>query len=124
DHVWPLVRRELPEARLDIAGRNPPVSVRELGDREGMTVIGPVVEMPPYFARAHAAVVPILTGAGIRVKIVEAMANGRAIVSTSLGWEGLPGVEPGRHLLVADSPRDFAAATVRLLEDRELRGRL
>jgi glycosyltransferase involved in cell wall biosynthesis len=60
----------------------------------------------------------------MRVKIVEAMANGRSVVSTSLGWEGLPYVEPGRHLLVADSPSDFAAATVRLLQDTELRRRL
>jgi glycosyltransferase involved in cell wall biosynthesis len=69
-------------------------------------------------------VVPILTGAGIRVKIVEAMSAGRAIVSTSRGWEGLAHVEPGRHLLVADDPREFAEETIRLLRDRELRERL
>ncbi len=73
--------------------------------------------MDPYFARAHAVVVPILTGAGVRVKIVEAMAAGRAIVSTSLGWQGLPGVVPGQHLLVADDPGAFAAATIRLLTE-------
>ena len=124
DEVWPAVRRELPDARLDIAGRDPSPSVRALGDRDGITVIGPVPEMPPYFARAHAAVVPILTGAGIRVKIVEAMANGRAVVSTSLGWEGLPDLEPGRHLLVADEATQFAAATVRVLRDDSLRSAL
>ena len=80
--------------------------------------------MAPFFAQATAVVVPILTGAGIRVKIVEAMSAGRAIVSTSLGWEGLPHVEPGRHLLVADEPAAFAAATLRLLREPELRGRL
>jgi glycosyltransferase involved in cell wall biosynthesis len=122
--VWSTVRREFPDARLDIVGRDPSPGVRGLGDRDGITVVGPVPEMPPYYADAHVAVVPILTGAGIRVKIIEAMANQRAIVSTSLGWEGLPGLEPGRHLLVADSPADFANATLRLLRDAQLRGRL
>ncbi len=80
--------------------------------------------MGPYFERAHVVVVPILTGAGIRVKIVEAMAAGRAIVSTSLGWEGLPHVIAGQHLLVADDAREFAAATTRLLREPELRRRI
>jgi glycosyltransferase involved in cell wall biosynthesis len=124
DHVWPEVLRSLPDARLDIVGRAPPPSVLALGDRPGITVVGPVPLMGPYFERAHAVVVPILTGAGIRVKIVEAMAAGRAIVSTSLGWEGLPHVIPGEHLLVADDARDFAAATARLLREPELRRRI
>lgn len=121
DHVWPLVRRQLTEAQLEVVGRDPPASVRALGQREGITVVGSVPDMAPYFARAHAVVVPILTGAGIRVKIVEAMAAGRAVVSTSLGWRGLPLVEPERHLLVADDPQHFADATVRLLKHPELR---
>jgi glycosyltransferase involved in cell wall biosynthesis len=124
ERAWPEVRRKLPDARLDIAGRDPPPDVVALGGRDGITVIGPVPEMAPYFARAHAVVVPILTGAGMRVKIVDAMANGRAVVSTSLGWEGLPHVQPDRHLLVADQPPEFAAATVRLLREPALRGTL
>jgi glycosyltransferase involved in cell wall biosynthesis len=77
--------------------------------------------MSPHFAKAHAVVVPILTGAGVRVKVVEAMAAGRAIVTTSLGWRGLPHVQPGEHFLVADEPRDFATATIRLLREPPLR---
>jgi glycosyltransferase involved in cell wall biosynthesis len=77
--------------------------------------------MSPFFARAHAVVVPILAGAGIRVKIVEAMAAGRAVVSTPLGCEGLAGLEPGQHLLVADAPQPFAQAAIRLLRDAPLR---
>ncbi len=121
DHVWPEVRRQVPDAQLDIVGRNPPPGVGGLGSRPGITVVGPVPIMGPYFDRAHAVIVPILTGAGIRVKIVEAMAAGRAIVSTSLGWEGLPYLEPGRHLLVADEPAAFAAAAVRLLTEPHTR---
>ena len=124
DQVWPEVRRQVPDVQLDVVGRNPPPSVEELGNREGINVIGPVPVMDPYFARAHAVVVPILTGAGIRVKIVEAMAAGRAIVSTSLGWEGLPHVQPDEHLLVADDPLQFATAAVRLLAQPDLRHRL
>jgi glycosyltransferase involved in cell wall biosynthesis len=124
DNVWPLVRGQLPDAQLDIAGRDPPPSVVGLDAREGITVVGPVPEMAPYFARAHAVVVPILTGAGIRVKIVEAMAAGRAVVTTSLGWEGLPHVHPDRHFLVADDPRGFAAAAVRLLQEPNTRHRI
>jgi len=69
-------------------------------------------------------VVPILAGAGIRVKIVEAMSAGRATVSTSLGCEGLAGLEDGRHLVVADDPDAFAAAAVRLLRDPSARQRM
>jgi polysaccharide biosynthesis protein PslH len=124
DSVWPQVLRAVPDAQLDIVGRAPPPSVLALNERPGITVVGPVPLMAPYFERAHAVIVPILTGAGIRVKIVEAMAAGRAIVSTSLGWEGLPHLIPGEHLLVDDEPAHFAAATVRLLREPELRRRL
>lgn len=124
NEVWPAVRSAVPGVELEIVGREPPPSVIALGERPGVEVVGPVPDMGPYFARAQAVIVPILTGAGIRVKIVEAMAAGRAIVSTSLGWEGLPHVIPGRHLLLADEPHEFAAAAVRLLQDPELRAAL
>jgi glycosyltransferase involved in cell wall biosynthesis len=124
ERVWPLVRARVPDAELMVVGKDPPEAVRALDGRDGVEVAGFVASMAPYFERASAVVVPILTGAGIRVKIVEAMSAGRPIVSTSLGWEGLPFVEPGRHLLVADEPEAFAAQTVRLLRDGELRERL
>ena len=122
--VWPRVRAVLPDARLDVVGKDPPEAVRALDGRDGVTVHGFVPSMAPYFASADAVVVPILAGAGIRVKIVEAMAAGRALVSTSLGWEGLAHLEPGRHLLVADEPEPFADAVLRLLGDPELRARI
>jgi glycosyltransferase involved in cell wall biosynthesis len=124
DRVWPEILRAIPDAQLEIVGRAPPPSVLALDQRPGISVIGPVPLMAPYFARAHAVIVPILTGAGIRVKIVEAMTAGRPIVSTTLGWEGLPDVVPGEHLLVADDPAEFAAATIRLLREPDLRRRL
>jgi glycosyltransferase involved in cell wall biosynthesis len=117
DEVWPAIRAAVPDAELDVVGREPPAAVRALDDRDGITVHGFVPSMAPFFARSHVVVVPILTGAGIRVKIVEAMAGGRPIVSTTLGWEGLPHVQPGRHLIVADAPDAFAREVVELLAD-------
>ena len=121
--VWPLVRAEVPDALVDVVGRNPPESVKQLDAIDGITVHGGVPEMAPYFAASNAVIVPILTGAGIRVKIVEAMAAGRAWVSTPLGAEGLE-LEPGRHGLVADGPRAFADSAIALLRDPELRTRI
>jgi polysaccharide biosynthesis protein PslH len=115
--VWPLVRRDVPGALLDVVGKGPPPDVLELDGSDGVTVHGFVDSMAPFFARAQVVVVPILAGAGIRVKIIEAMSAGRAIVSTSLGCEGLAGLEDGRHLVVADDPPNFAAAAVGLLRD-------
>jgi glycosyltransferase involved in cell wall biosynthesis len=121
DQVWPQILHDVPEATLEIVGRDPSPSVLALGDQPQVTVVGPVPEMRPYLDSAHLVVVPILNGAGVRVKIVEAMAAQRAIVSTSLGWEGLPHLEPGRHLVVADEPNTFARAVIRLLGDRNER---
>jgi glycosyltransferase involved in cell wall biosynthesis len=122
--VWPLVRARRPDAVLDVVGKAPPDDVLALDGVAGITVHGFVDSMAPFFARAHSVVVPILAGAGIRVKIVEAMAAGRAVISTPLGCEGLAGLEPGRHLLVAEEPGAFADGAVRLLEQPELRERL
>jgi polysaccharide biosynthesis protein PslH len=123
ERVWPLVRECLPEARLDIVGKDPPARLQTLDGREGIGVAGFVPSMAPYFDAAHVIVAPILTGAGIRVKIIEALAAGRPVVSTTLGCEGL-GLESGRHLLVEDNPQRFAEAVVRLLCDREARAEL
>jgi polysaccharide biosynthesis protein PslH len=123
DEVWPRVRERVPGALLDVVGRDPPRSVQALGERDGITVTGFVPSMARYFARATAVVAPILTGAGIRVKIIEALAAGRAVASTPLGMEGLA-LEPGRHLLVGDDAIELADAVLRLLRDGDLRARL
>ena len=121
--VWPLVRARMPVARLDIVGRDPAPSVTALDGRNGVFVAGFVPSMAPFFEAAQVAVAPILTGAGIRVKIIEAMAAGRPVVSTSLGCEGL-GVKPGGPVLVADDPQRFAEAILDLLGDSEKRARM
>jgi glycosyltransferase involved in cell wall biosynthesis len=123
ERVWPLVREKLPDARLDIVGKDPPSRLAAVDGCDGITVAGFVPSMKPWFAAAQVVVVPIRTGAGIRVKIIEALAAGRPVVSTSLGTEGL-GLETGRHLLVEDDEQAFADAVVGLLADPQERARL
>jgi polysaccharide biosynthesis protein PslH len=116
DEVFPRVRAARHETRLLIVGRSPTRQVLALDDRPGVEVVGAVPAMSPYFARATAVVAPLLSGGGTRLKILEAFASSRAVVSTSVGCEGLD-VTDGRELLVADDPQAFADATLQLLDD-------
>jgi polysaccharide biosynthesis protein PslH len=120
--IWPLVRRSAPEATLAIVGKDPPPAVRALA-RDGVTVTGTVPDVRPWMQTATVFVVPLRTGGGTRLKILEALAAGRAVVSTSLGCEGLE-VTPGQDILVADEPAAFADAVVRCVRDPALRASL
>lgn len=118
--VLPAVRRRIPAATLTVVGRNPSPAVRSLAQRyAGVEVTGTVPDVRPFLERAGALVVPLRVGGGTRLKVFEGMAMGRAIVSTTIGAEGLA-LEPGREILIADDPADFAAAVSRLLEDPAL----
>jgi sugar transferase (PEP-CTERM/EpsH1 system associated) len=122
--ILPLVRRQVPDASLTIVGRDPTPAVQALAARvPGVTVTGTVPDVRPYMDRGALVVVPLRVGGGTRLKIFEAMAMGKAIVSTRIGAEGLP-VRDGDELLLADDPPSFAAAVVRLLQDRALARRL
>lgn len=121
--IWPLVRRQVPEAWFAIVGANPTAAVRRLARAPGVLVTGEVEDTRPYLAESWACVVPLRFGAGARLKVLEAMAMGVPVVSTSMGAEGLE-VEPERHLLVADQPLAFAQALLRLHQDPQLRRRL
>jgi glycosyltransferase involved in cell wall biosynthesis len=123
DTIWPRIHSARPDATWHLVGRNPPPEIQRLGALPGVTVTGSVPKVQPHLAAAQIAVVPLLTGAGTRLKILEAMAMRRAIVSTALGCEGLACV-PGEHLLVADEPETFAAAVVDLLDDAPRRASL
>jgi sugar transferase (PEP-CTERM/EpsH1 system associated) len=120
--VLPLVQREIPEATLTIVGRNPLARVRALAGSH-VRVTGRVEDIRPFVRDAAVYVVPLRVGSGTRLKIFEAMAMGRAVVSTSLGAEGLP-VTDGEHLLLADGAPQFANRVVELLRSREWRERL
>lgn len=117
--VWPRVREAVPDARLLAVGGGPPEDVQRLAAADDRVELpGRVPELEPWFARASVVVVPILSGAGIRLKVLDALASGRAIVSTTMGAEGAV-VADGEHLVLADEPERFAAAVVDLLRDPE-----
>ena len=123
-HVLPRLRARLGrDVAVDVVGSQPPPGVVELGRIPGVTVHPDVPQVAPFYARAHAAVLPIRAGGGTRLKVLEAFAHGVPVVSTTIGAEGLA-VEPGRHLLVADDPDALAAATANVLEDAALGTRL
>ncbi len=123
--VWPLVRQALPQARFYIVGRDPHPRLGPLANVPGVTLTGFVDDIRPYIAAAAVYVVPLLTGGGTRLKVLEAMAMGQALVSTTLGCEGID-AQPGRDLLLADGAGEFASQVVALLNDtprREALGR-
>jgi glycosyltransferase involved in cell wall biosynthesis len=118
--ILPLVRERVPRVRLTVVGRKPYASLLELAERDpSIVVTGRVEDVRPYMERAAAYVVPIRVGGGTRLKIYEAMAMGKPVVSTTVGAEGLP-LDDGEDLLLADTPRAFADAVVRVLTDAEL----
>lgn len=122
DKVLPLVRREAP-ARFVVVGRRPPASIRRLDDGRTVLVTGTVEDVRPFVGSAQVVVVPIRIGGGTRIKIFEAMAMERAVVSTTVGAEGLP-VTHGRDILLADDAAAFAGHVVRLLGNRDERVQL
>ena len=121
-NCWPLIRAQIPEATWVIAGREPPPEVKNLEKYPGVTVTGAVSDVRPYFASSAVAIAPLQVGGGTRLKILEAFAMGKAVVSTRVGCEGLS-VIPGKHLLVADSPEEFAQVVIKLLSDPDLQTR-
>lgn len=121
--VWPRVLAAEPRARLEIVGASPPHAIRALDELEAVTVHSDVPEMLSWFSGASVCVLPMLEGGGTRLKLIDAFAARRAVVSTSNGATGID-CRDGRELLIADSAEDFARAVTRLLGDRELRARL
>jgi sugar transferase (PEP-CTERM/EpsH1 system associated) len=118
--ILPLLRSEEPDVTISIVGRAPTPAVRRLASEHGVTVTGRVDDVRPYMRDAAVYVVPLRIGGGTRLKIFEAMAMAKAVVSTTVGAEGLP-VTAGEHLLIADEPRGFARGVVRLLRDIDKR---
>jgi len=122
ERIWPRVAEVHPDARLKIIGGRPPPSLQVLAGPR-VEVTGFVPDLRPHLAAAAAVVVPLRLGGGTRLKIVEAMAMGTAIVSTTLGAEGIEAIA-GRDLLIEDQPDAFADAVNRLLADAALAARI
>ncbi len=123
DAILPQIRREVPEVSLTIVGRNPTSRLRTEAAKTGVQVTGTVDDIRAHVAEAAVYVVPLRIGGGTRLKIFEALAMGKAVVSTSVGAEGLPLI-PGEHFLKEDDSACFARAVVSLLRDPVRRHRL
>jgi sugar transferase (PEP-CTERM/EpsH1 system associated) len=115
--IMPLIRKQVPEAKLWVVGRRPTQRLKQLAERDGsIRVTGGVEDIRPYVRDCAVYVVPLRIGGGTRIKIFEAMGMGKAVVSTTIGAEGLP-VEDGTHIRLADDPESFARETITLLQD-------
>jgi sugar transferase (PEP-CTERM/EpsH1 system associated) len=118
ERIWPRIRRRLPDLQFEIVGRDPDPRVVALGRRPGVIVTGEVADVRPYIAGSRCVVVPLRSGGGTRLKILEAMAMARPVVSTALGAEGLA-ITPGRDILIADDAERFATHVLDLLGSAE-----
>lgn len=123
NEVLPLIRERVPQACFYIVGKNPHPRLDALRGRPGVMVTGYVEDVRPYITAAAVYVVPLRTGGGTRLKLLEAMAMGKAIVSTTLGCEGVY-LRAGREVLLADTPRAFADAVLSLLANEPRRADL
>ena len=123
DEVLPQIQEKVPDVQFSIVGGNPSALVERLAERKDVVVTGRVPEIKPYFAEATVFVVPLRIGSGTRLKILEALAMGKAIVSTTVGAEGL-GLKDGEEIFIADAPIAFSDAVTRLLTDPSLRRRI
>ena len=121
--IFPLIQKEITGVRLIIVGSNPPPNISELHDGRTIWVEGNVPSVEKYYMQATISIVPLIVGAGTRVKILEAFSLGKPVVTTSIGCEGLE-VENGKHLFIADEPKIFASSCVSLLRSPQLRRKM
>ncbi len=117
--VWPLVRQRLPHLKLALVGRNPAPAVLRLAELPGIRVFADVPDVRPHVAAADLVVAPLRIARGIQNKVLEAMAMGKAVVTSPAALEGLAAL-PGRHLAVADEPSQWTEVVAELLHDDEL----
>lgn len=122
DHVLPLVRRVRRSVVLTVVGYDPPASLESYA-ASGVVVAGAVPDVRPFLERAAVVLAPLRAGGGTRLKVLEGLSMGKAVVSTTLGAEGID-VVPGEHLLIADDPEEMAGDILELIHDSALRARI
>lgn len=118
--IFPMIRQKAQQAQLCVVGLNPPQKIVDLSQDSCVTITGLVPDIRPFLAKSAVVLVPLRHGSGTRLKILDAWAMGKAIVSTRKGAEGLE-AKHGENILLADTPDEFARAVVSLLKNSELR---
>lgn len=121
--IYPLIKKQVPDVKLYLVGRNPSTEISKLSRDESVVVTGYVDDVRPYLIKASVVVTPMILGMGIKNKILEAMAMEKPIVSTSIGARGID-VSPGENIIIADEPKEFAIRVVELLGDEQLRQKI
>lgn len=123
-NIWPLLKKIYPDLTFIIAGKSPTLRIKEITKRDpNIKLTGYVEDIRPYMEQAEVYICPIRDGGGTKLKLLEAMAMKKAIVTTSIGAEGLDVVN-NKHLLIADNPKDFAIKVLLVLNNPELRKQL
>ncbi len=117
--IWPLLKKKIADVSFTSIGSHPPKEIVNLVKKEKIEVLGFVEDVRPYLARAAAYIVPLRAGGGTRLKILDAFACGKAVISTSIGCEGLE-VTPERNILIGDSPIEFAKQIIKVCNDGDL----
>lgn len=121
DQIYPQIKSAWPEVSLDIVGRRPGAEIHQLAERDAsIRILADVPDVRPHIAACELFIVPLRIGGGSRIKIYEAMAMDRPVVSTTIGAEGLP-LTPGRDIAIGDSPKEYAEQVVQLLKDHSQR---
>jgi len=123
ESILPFIRRDYPEVSLTVVGRNPSLHLTREAFKAKVSVTGTVTDIRPYVDVASIYIVPLRIGGGTRIKIFEALAMGKAVISTTVGAEGLPLI-PDEHFICVDDPLEFARAVIALLRDPERRNKL
>ena len=122
--ILPLIWQKKPETKFYVVGKNPPEKIKKLGHKDKRIIItGMVSDVRPFIIKSKVFVVPLRIGGGTRLKILEALSMQKAVVSTTIGAEGIDIID-GRHILLADKPKDFSNKVISLLEDLELTNNL
>jgi len=119
EKMFPLLKQEVPDLNVFFVGRNPPQHIVSLGDQDGIVITGIVDDVRQYIAQGALYIVPLRIGGGSRLKILEAMAMKKPIVSTSVGAEGLEATD-GKDILLADTPEDFCNLCLKVLREPQL----
>lgn len=121
--IWPLIKQQKPHITLAIVGKNPADAIKALGQIDGIQVTGAVPKIEPWLGSAKVMIMPLRMGSGTRLKLIQALAAGLPIVSTTNGAEGYP-IQKGKDLLIGDTPIQFAAEVCRLLDTAQLQSAL